>query len=915
MRDTGNGADRIIGRDADLATLHEFVDRCTVGTAALVLSGDAGVGKSVLLGAAAADALARGARVLPASGAEFEADLAFATLHQLMSPLLAEQARIAAGPLGVALGMRDGPPPSRGQVVDAVLEVLDAIAVEQPVLVTIDDLQWIDRPSVMVLEDVVHRGSSRRVGFLFATRGEQTGYVDGAAVHVVRPLADDAAAEILESRFPAMAAHVRQRLVGEAQGNPLALLELPIALSPAQRHGSSSLPETLPLSEQLRGVFATRVSALPGPARRALLLTALETPAHLGLLEPEPGSQDLAPAERAGLITIDHGHGVVVFRHPLTRSAVVALSTSEERRQAHTVLAERLEDRPDRHAWHLSHTAVGPDERIAALLEHAAERTRRRGDTAGAVAALLRAAELSSAGPDRSRRLVGAAYIGAVAGGLLRRVPRLLDDAQRHDGPAPALGSAVAAAHYLLLSGEGDIDTAHRLLVGALDLRQEPLDAADSTVIEALTTLGWVCYFGGRADLWDAFHRITSRLVPSIPKSVALLQGFLADPARTGLSMLDQLDSAIVALDEQVPPIELVRTSLAGIFVDRLPACRESLRRLRTRAGGDQAATVRLHTLSLLGLERLVAGAWDESVRLADEHVRLADECGYGLLRCLGLYLHAMVAAGRGDDRGVTDVTNRMVGWAAPRGVTLVSRIAAQAHTLAALGRGDYESAFRHACTVSPPGVLASHVPHAMWFVLDLTESALRTGRRAEAEAHVAAARSVRLDEISPRYALLVDAATAIVAPDEEALARFDQALARPEVEQWPFDHARVLLLHGERLRRARMNRQARVQLNRACRIFEGLGADAWLKRAERELEPTGPHRLDGGPAVLTAQQRTIVHLAAEGLTNKQIGQRLSLSSRTVGTHLYQAFPKLGVTSRAGLRDALRHLPDTGAPE
>ena len=903
MGDSVSDAERIIGRDADLAFLHEFVDRCAVDTAALVLSGEAGVGKTALLSAAGSYAQARGTRVLAASGTEFETDLAFAGLHQLMSPLVTAQTPAA---LGVALGMRDGPVPNRVEVADAVLEVLATVAAEQPVLVTVDDLHWLDRTSTMLLESVVLRGSLRRVGFLFAARGEQGSHVDGAVVHVVRPLSDEAATAILESQFPAMTAHVRRRLVGAAQGIPLALLELPVALTPAQQHGSSSLPETLPLSERLHGVFATRVSALPDRTRRALLLAALESPGPPGAESP---AQDLAPAERAGLIAVDPARGRVVFRHPLTRSAVVALSTSDERRWAHTVLAERLEDRPDRYAWHLGHTAAGPDERIAALLEDAAGRTRRRGDTAGSVAALLRAAELSESGAQRRRRLVEAAYIGAVACGQLRRVPRLLDDAQRsEDDPMPALDSAVAAAHYLLHSGEGDIPTAHRLLAGALEMRQGPLDAEDSTVVEALTTLGWVCYFGGRADLWATFDRIASRLEPAMPAPLTLLRGFFADPARTARAMLGGLDHTIAGLHEHMPPIEIVRTSLAGIFVDRLSACREPLRNLRQRAGTDQTV-VQLHTLSLLGLERFWAGDWDETLALADEHVRAATEFGYDLLRCLGLYLQAMVAAGRGDDRAVTDLTNRMVGWAAPREVTLVSRIATQAQTLAALGRGDYDAAFRYASTVSPPGVLASHVPHAMWFVLDLTDSALRTGRRPEAEAHIAAAREVRLEAISSRYALLVDAAAAMAAPDEDALALFEKALAGPEVGQWPFEHARVLLLHGERLRRAKMNRRARVQLDRAREMFERLGAVPWLARAERELQATGQNRADDG---LTAQQRSIVRLAAEGLTNKQIGERLFLSPRTVGTHLYQAFPKLGVTSRAGLRDALDRLPDSG---
>ncbi|HEX3780790.1 MAG TPA: AAA family ATPase [Pseudonocardiaceae bacterium] len=940
MGELGEGSDGLFGRAVDLGILREFVDECAVTSAALALSGEAGTGKTALLDAVAEYARVRGARVLRAAGVEFEENLPFAGLHQLVGPLLTKVAPASTGTLGVALGMTDGPPPSRPEVADAVRGLLTGLAAEGPVLMVIDDLQWFDRPSTMVLEAVLPHLGRHRVGLLVAVRGDGIGHFEGVTAHTVAPLTDDAATAMLRARFPAMAAGVRKRLVDEAKGNPLALLELPVALSPGQRTGNDSLPETLPLSERLREVFASRVRTLPEATRRLLLLAVLEGSGSLAVLAPDhadpkhadsnhadsdsanpdgaranPEVPDLGPAERVGLLTVDHTHGRLVFRHPLTRSAIVELSTSEERRQAHAVLAERLTDHPDRHAWHRAHAVVEPDEGIAALLEQAAVRTRNRGDVAGAVAALLRAAELSPSGVDRRRRLVEAAYVGAVAGGQLRSVPRLLDDALRCDpdtAATPPLGIAVAAAHHLLLSGEGDADTAHRLLVAALDMRPLPLDATDVTVVEAVNTLSWTAYFGGRTELWDAFHRIVARLVPGTPGPLALMNSTLADPARATPLALEELDAAIADLDEQTALIDVVRTSLAGIFVDRLPACREPLRQLRRRHGVEEAGTVLLHILSLSGLERFMAGAWDEAAELADEQVRLAERSGYGLLRCMGLYLQAMLAAGRGDDKAVTELTDRMVGWASPRGFVLVSRLAAQARTLAALGRGDYESAYRHASGISPPGVLASHVPHALWLVTDLTEAAMRTGRRAEAEAHVAAAHAAGLGAFSPRYALLMDAADAMIAPDEQAPARFAAALARPGVEQWPFEHARALLVHGERLRRARMNREARIQLERARQIFERLGAEVWCRRAEREAQPTGSVQ---GPASLTAQQLTIVELAAAGLSNKQIAERLFLSSRTVGTHLYQAFPKLGVTSRAGLRDALRHLSDTERQE
>jgi DNA-binding CsgD family transcriptional regulator len=844
---------------------------------------------------------------------KFEQDLPFAGLHQLISPLLAEVDSPSTEKLDIALGMADGERPSQQEIADSLSDLIANATDNGPILLIVDDLQWFDPPSAMVLETAVARLRGHRVGVLVSTR-DGIGHFNGIPVHTVAPLRDDAAEEILRTRFPTLGPHVRARLIGEAQGNPLALLELPLALSSDQRTGNSGLPETLRLSERLQSLFVTRAAALPEPTRRLLLLAALDGSASLSIFDSDQETPELIVAARVGLVTVDREHDRLVFRDPLIRSAVVEMSTNDERNRAHAELAARLADQPDRHAWHRAHAVVEPDEHIAALLEQLALRSRDRGDAAGAVDALLRAAELSPSNADRGRRLVDAAYTGSLAGGQLRSVPRLLDDAQRCGtgrDATPPLALAVAAAHHLLFSDEGDIDTAHRLLVGALDMRPGSLNATDYTVVEALNTLSLIAYFGGRADLWDAFHRIAARLEPGLPGPLALLAATLADPARTTPRTLMRLDEAIAALDCNSSPADVVRTSVAGIFVDRLPACRQPLRQLGHRPGADHAGTVRLHMLSLLGLERFMAGAWDETAALADEHVRLADELGYGLLRCLGRYLQAMVAAGRGDGPAVTALTEQMVGWAAPRRATLILQLAAHARTLLALGRGDYESAYRHGCAASAPGVLASHAPYALWFVTDLTEAAVRTGRRAEAQAHVAAAHAANLAAISPRYGLLMDIADAMIAPEKQAPAQFAEALNQPGMEQWPFEHARALLVHGERLRRARMNRKARVQLVRASEIFARMGADVWRARAEREAKAT-----EVSPtASLTAQQRVIVELAAAGLTNKQIAERLFLSARTVGTHLYQTFPKLGVTSRAGLRDALRQLPHTDQSE
>ncbi|GAA2576400.1 LuxR family transcriptional regulator [Dactylosporangium fulvum] len=914
------GETDVVGRDDDLLMLRSFVDRAGRAGGAQLLSGEPGVGKTVLLGAAAGNATAAGTRVLVASGTQFEAAYSFAALHQALHPLIEDLAGLSPAhrrTLGVALGVRHGSPPGLLMIANATLALLDRAATTGPVLLSLDDLQWLDRASAMVLA-IVARRLPARVGLLAAYRTGAESFFDrsGLPEHEVRPLDDRAATTLVTQRFPALAPRVRRRLLAEAQGNPLALLELPLALTDRQQSGMGSLPEVLPLSRRLQAAFESRVRGLPEPTRRLLLLAALDGTGRLDTLATgDGGLAALAPAERAGLVHVDEHAGTVAFHHPLTRSAVVDLSTVDERVRAHADLAGSLAHRPERRAWHLAQATVGTDEGVARLLEDTAHTTRSRGDAAGAVTALLRAADLSPVGADRSRRLAEAAYLGAVVTGDLRDVPRLLADAREGDGDHDRpLVSAVAAAHHLLLSGEGDIDTAHRLLVGAIEMQPTPHDGGNTTLVEAFYTLGWVCYFGGRAELWKPFHAAFAQFTSPVPELLALLAGTFADPARAAPALLDRIDQAIAGLADRADPVWSVRVGLSAMFVDRLTFCRTALSGI---LGDDRGAavTLSLHARSLLGLDQMMTGEWDEMRPLAEEHVALCRTHNYRLLECIGLYLLAMLAAARGEHDTVKRLTDRMTMWATPRRAGLVSRIAAQAMLTDALGRGDFEEAYRHATVITPVGELADSVPHALWVIMDAVEAAVRTGRFTEAAAHVAAARTSGVAGMSARLAMTVEGAAALVATDVEAPARFAAALAVAGGERWPFDRARIALAYGERLRRGKATAEARRYLTAALDTFQRLDARPWAARAAAELRATGQtvgHLASAGPGALTPQQREIAELAAAGLTNKQIGERLFLSPRTVGTHLYQTFPKLGITSRAALRDA---LADTGATD
>ncbi|MDP9226028.1 MAG: ATP-binding protein [Actinomycetota bacterium] len=422
-------AEGLVGRGAELALVRSFLDRAQAQGDALVVFGEPGVGKTLLLDAAAEEASAAGTRVLRAGGVEFEAGMSFSGLNQALLPLFAEFAQLAAphrDALNVALGLGEGSPPDRLVVCNATLALLRQAAASRPLVTIIDDLPWLDRASAGVLGFVARRVAGSRVGFLAASRSGEESFFDRAGLpeFELKPLDDRAASRLVDERFPAMASSVRRRILAEAQGNPLALLELPAALSSARRAALRALPPALPLTRRLQAAFASRITELPERTRHLLLLLALDGTGDVRVLEAgaaeSPGFGHLVPAERARLAYVDEDTHRPAFRHPLIRSAVVELSMGAERRQANRVLADLWADQPDRRAWHLAEATVEPDEHVAVLLEEASHRILARGDAVASVAALMRASELSPLGADQSRRLAEAAYIGADVAGELR---------------------------------------------------------------------------------------------------------------------------------------------------------------------------------------------------------------------------------------------------------------------------------------------------------------------------------------------------------------------------------------------------------------------------------------------------------------------------------------------------------------
>ncbi len=528
----------------------------------------------------------------------------------------------------------------------------------------------------------------------------------------------------------------------------------------------------------------------------------------------------------------------------------------------------------------------------------------------GAIGELLHAAELSPAGADRARRLAEAAYLGETVTGDMREVGPLLDGA-RHADPEHAGGLAGAVAHaYYLVNTHGDIDAAHQMLVLAINALEDPADAHDKVLVETLHTLLQICHFGGRAQLWEPFDAVLDRLIPRPPERIGLAASTVSDPVHRALPVLGRLDSVIAEEHRETSPARIVRTGTAALYVDRLPRYRDPLWRAVQHGREGGAVTSAIEALLLLSADGWLTGTWDDVLATSAEASALCQEHGYPLLAQLSLSYQALVAAARGEHEKTSALASQLASWGGPRRVLILTQRACHARALDAAGRGDFEAAYENAATVAPPGTL-DYAPQGLWVLFDLVEAAMRTGRIDMARVHVQAMVNKDVASLSPRLAMLVAGATALL--DDGTNDAFERALTVPDAARWPFDLARVHLTYGERLRRDRATSDARQHLSAARETFNQLRAAPWVARASSELRATGQpvaHDQRPDPVTLTPQQREIAILAAAGLTNKQIGERLYLSHRTVATHLYQIFPKLGVTSRAALRDALSSNED-----
>ncbi|MEU6963490.1 helix-turn-helix transcriptional regulator [Streptomyces chrestomyceticus] len=907
--------DRLVGRDAELARLFRTVDSRTADPAAeagpvLVLTGDAGTGKSALLDSAARRAAARGTRVLRACGSESEADLAFSALHQLLRPVRAEADALPPGQraaLHDALGTgQAGGSPDPLLTGLAVLGLLSALGERGPVLAVLDDAHWCDRASLDALAFAARRLAEEPVTVLVGTRtGDRLpGFDRQVPVLTLGPLDDAAAHRLLDLQPRRPAGRTRARILDQAGGNPLALAELTRAAADSESGLAAGEPPSagpLPLTGRLERLFAARLPGLPSRTTRALLLlAAMDTADHAAVPAGLPHVEDDAwlPAEQAGLVRRTGRD--TRFRHPLVRAAVYHAAPFDARRDAHRALAGMLPDAPDRRAWHLAAASVRPDAAVSAELERTADRARRRGGHAAAAKALQRAAELAPRRTDAARLLVEAAG-AAVFTGDLAWVEELAAAARaRTDDPALL---ATAAAHAGRLA---TLTVRHSVVFSRLAGAAEELAVAQpADALDLLAGAAVVRFYSGEEHQRHRIEDILRRVPEHAPASHDWLRAWVravSAPDDGRPQLLRALTASMAEAEHR--PGRLTALAVMAWVLDETPqAARafdaafdrwESREPLPEGLGGAAAWTY------------VELGRWGQAREVCARMAAVGATAGLDHAVACAAAVDAVVLAHQGDAAAARARAADALSLIDPlesRSVTVYARRALGA---AAAAEGAYDTAYDQLRAAFTADGAPLHYHASCPALADLAAAAVRSGRREEAHAVVERCARTLGEHASPRLRALLSRARALLAAPEDAEPYFRAALAEPVLAHWPFERAQALLDLAEWLRRRRRIAEARPLLAEALETFRRLGARPWIYRARTESRAAGLDVTAPAPdalAELSPQQQQIVGLAARGLTNREIGEKLFLSPRTVGSHLYRSFPKLGITARSQLRD------------
>ncbi|GAA3680850.1 LuxR family transcriptional regulator [Lentzea roselyniae] len=911
----GGAQPELRGRRAECGVLDRLLEDVRSGRSqVLVLRGEAGIGKSALVEYLLERAA--GCRITRAVGVESEMELAFAGLHQLCTPLMGRLGHLPEPQreaLKVAFGLSTGSAPDRFLVGLAVLSLLADAAVDQPLVCVVDDAQWLDRMSAQMLAFVARRVFAEGVALVFAVRTQTCDdQFTGLRELEVRSLPDGDARALLNSMLLGRVdAHVRERIIAEARGNPLALLELPRVMTAAELAGGFARPDARPLTSQIEQTFARRIASLPAMTQLLLLAAAAEPAGDVSLLRRAAEALGISPgaaaeAEASGLIEFG---ALVRFRHPLVRSAAYRTADPADRRAVHRVLAEATdpESDPDRRAWHLANSAIEPDETVARELERSADRAKARGGIAAAAAFLKRATGLTPDAATRGLRALAAAQATFEAG--------------RND----------AAVELLAAADLADLDELQRgrllRLRGRIAFARKRGGDAVPLLLEAANRL-------------NAFDGEQAREAYLEALGSAIFGSRLNPNGRT------QEVAAAVAAAQPGPypprPADLLLNGLAARFADSYvesaPLLRSALRAFRPDAGCSDEDVMRWLWLTW----PVAADLWDDEAwhELTTHAVRTARETGalnflpLALSYCAALHVHAgefetasalieesdaivkatgnsplgyatlLLLAWRSPDARPMEMMRPHVAeaanWGEGRAIGLAEYLAAVLYN----GLGQYPEALasaERACQYDDLGVVG-------FALAELVEAGVRSDAR---EAASAALRRLeeRATASGTEWALgMLARSKALLSEGREAELLYRDAVEHLRRSNVAVHLARAHLVYGEWLRRENRGLEARDQLRTAYEMLHGFGANAFAERARRELVATGEsvgRRAAETPEVLTAQEIQIARLARDGKTNSEIGAALFISPRTVEWHLRKVFTKLDLTSRKELREAL----------
>jgi DNA-binding CsgD family transcriptional regulator len=910
----------LAGRSAEGARLDRLLADARAGqSTVLVLRGEPGIGKTALLDYAAKRA--SGFQVVRAAGVESEMELPFAGLHQLCWPMLGGIGRLPPpqrDALGTAFGLSAGTQPDRFLISLAVLTLLSDTAEQRPLLCLIDDAQWLDRSSAQVLAFVARRLQAESVVLLFAER--EPGELDELAGLPDLPLGglpSGSARELLESAISGpLDRRVRDRILAEAHGNPLALLELPHESSPADLAGGFGLPDGLPLPGRIEASFLRRVQQLPAATQRLLLVAAAEPTGESPLLWRAAGmlgiqAEAAGPAQADGLLDLG---AQVAFRHPLLRSAIYRAAAADERRRAHLALAAATdaETDPDRRAWHRAHATLAPDEDIADELERSAGRAQARGGLAAAAAFLKRAAALTPDPGRYARRALYAARAKQLAGAPQEALTLLAAAAA---GPLGDFDRALLQRLYgqIALDTRRGGDAVPLLLDAARQL--EPLDPARAreTYLEALRAASIAGRLGGGARAAaEAAHEVPSP--EGLPRAVDLLLEGLALRFTAGYAAsAPTLKRALSAVRDQGERSSQdvrwpwsARRVAPDLFDD------DTWHALATRnvqiARDAGALSVLPLALNYLATMHIYEGNLETAAASLDEADAIADATGTAPI----VFGRLQLAGFRGDEAQASALMETSEPAAVARGEGVVLTFGEHTRAVLHNGLGRYQAALDPAQSASAQDELMLPV----WSLPELVEAAARCGRT-ELAADALERLCERTQAAGTELALGIEARSrALLSEGEVAEQLYREAIKRLGRTRMRPALVRAHLLYGEWLRRENRRGNAREQLRTAYDGLTAMGMQAFAERARRELLATGEtvrKRTVQTRYELTAQELQIARLAGDGLSNSEIAAQLFLSARTVEWHLRKVFSKLGISSRRELGRALADLTRSAA--